>query len=139
MKFEFLNPLLRQKAAQLLAFEDAASSVPQVERGSKILKDIRSGLIDSKPVATPRASEFSQSSLSYRLDVGARLGVANRRPLESATRLIALVAQQLPNQACKVAFVGQVKAGKSSLINVLVEQSNLCLQTSIYAPQSSLD
>src|SRR5208282_2962956 len=38
---------------------------------------------------------------------------------------ISLVAEQLRKQTCRVAFVGQVKAGKSSLINVLIEQPEL--------------
>jgi GTP-binding protein EngB required for normal cell division len=74
--------------------------------------------------------------LSQRLSVGARLEDEQRRTLDAALRLIALsdtetaqaigsLVQELQSHVCCVAFVGQVKAGKSTLINVLVEKQDL--------------
>jgi GTP-binding protein EngB required for normal cell division len=74
--------------------------------------------------------------LSQRLSVGTRLEDERRRTIDAALHLIALsdaetaqaiqlLVQELQNHVCCVAFVGQVKAGKSTLINVLVEKQDL--------------
>lgn len=145
-----LSPFLGQKAAQPAASSaDAACPVPQAaqnhesaktpcpapppETGSKLLKGVLDEAPAPEPVAGTRGSEPDPVPLSQRLSVGARLDDATRRTLENAARLVALadgetaqaismVAEQLRKQACCVAFAGQVKAGKSSLINILVER-----------------
>ncbi len=111
----------------------SASPVPQPEKVSKVLKDVLCDEETPEPEAEPRRSEFRPASSPDRLNVGAGLADAKGHALEAAEELIALadantartiasVARNLDEQTCRVAFVGQVKAGKSSLINVLVEQ-----------------
>jgi GTP-binding protein EngB required for normal cell division len=137
MKFTFLapflGPFLRQQKVSSPASVGDTSPVPQPEAVSKVLRGVLSDEETPDPEAKPRQSEFRPAPSPERLNVGAGLADAKRRVLEAAEELIALadtntartiasVARQLDGQTCCVAFVGQVKAGKSSLINVLVEQ-----------------
>ncbi len=74
--------------------------------------------------------------LSQKLSVGARLGAGKRQAIEAATMLASLVDEEtaralgslvadLESRVCRIAIAGQMNAGKSSLINVLVEQAEL--------------
>ena len=94
-----------------------------------------------RPDGVPEPSRQSEAKvvtqpLSQKLSVGTRLADAKRQVIEAATKLSALVdtetaeslrnlVDELEGHVCRIAVVGQMNAGKSSLINVLVEQSEL--------------
>lgn len=137
MKFPFLipflGPFLKQKKTANPASEEVASPVLPPEKISSVLKDVLTEQPTSDPLAKQHRSEFDSAPSLDMLNVGAGLADAKERALDAAERLIALadadtareiasVAGQLDDHSCCVAFVGQMKAGKSSLINVLVEQ-----------------
>ncbi len=100
---------------------------------SPILTDV----LGEKAVESPPAArKASPSPLSQRLSVGARLADSKKKAIEAASKVIELadpetakalsvLIENLEHRVCCVAFAGQVKAGKSSLINVLVEQPDL--------------
>jgi len=94
-----------------------------------------------RPDGVPEQAHRSEAKIAtqaapQKLRVGAKLADAKRHVIETATKLSALVdaetAEGLKNlvdemeaHVCRIAIVGQMNAGKSSLINVLVEQSEL--------------
>jgi GTP-binding protein EngB required for normal cell division len=104
---------------------------------SQLLKDV----LGDEPASChpPLGAEENLNivlTLSQRLSVGARLADAKRQAVEIAARLASLVdeetaqalkviVQDLESRVCRIAFAGQMNAGKSSLINVLVEQPEL--------------
>ena len=116
-------PFLRRKAAQRPEFAETAYTVPPPETVSRILRDVLSETPGSEPAAKPGGNGSDAIPMSRRLSVGARLDDTRKRVLEAAKTLVALadretaqsislVAEQLRQQACRVAFVGQVKAGQ---------------------------
>ncbi len=136
MKFaflsSFLDPFFKRKQASTIASDDVPSPVAPRETLSSVLKDVLGEEAADAPADQPYQDDFELTPLPNKLNVGAGLEEAKARALEAADRLIALadadtaraiaaVAGKLEKQTCCVAFAGQVKAGKSSLINVLVE------------------
>jgi len=97
------------------------------------------GILASEAL-TPRVRQqerkISSGPSSQKLNVGARLADAKGEAVEAARKLAPLVdnetaeslrstIEKLESSVCRIAVVGQMKAGKSSLINVLVEQAEL--------------
>jgi GTP-binding protein EngB required for normal cell division len=129
----FLFP--KRKTAGQPALPEAASPGAPPEL-TLILKDVLGGSTASQETARPQEKEYPQAPLSQKLSVGVALEEAKRRAIESAARLAALsdgetaqailaIAEELQGSVYRVAFAGQVKAGKSSLINVLIEEPKL--------------
>ena len=116
-------PFLWRKRASQPELSNGECPVSPPEKVSRILTDILHEGVPSAPAARPRENEAVQIPLSRSLSVGARLEEAKGRAVEAATKLIALsdpetgrvlfsVAERLRKQACRIAFVGQVKAWK---------------------------
>lgn len=94
-----------------------------------------SGSAEKTPVEQEVPEDLA-TSLSQKLSIGEKLGQSKRAILEQTEKLASLfdmetaealsaIAAPLQKQICRIAFVGQMKAGKSSLINVLVEDAEL--------------
>jgi GTP-binding protein EngB required for normal cell division len=100
---------------------------------SALLRDILSA---GEPEARGPAGPIGRVALSQKLAVGTRLAKSRSAAIdlarelkdfadEKTAALLGDLAGALERSAFKIAFAGQVKAGKSSLINVLVEQPEL--------------
>lgn len=110
--------------------------VSQPAAASHLLRDIFSEPAASDPGAPSRREKPDALPLSQRLRIGAKLADARKRTIETAASLIALsdpetagvielLVEDLEQRACCIAFAGQFNAGKSTLINVLVEKPDL--------------
>jgi GTP-binding protein EngB required for normal cell division len=104
---------------------------------SQLLNDVLGEVPTSNRASQgPEGRQTAVPPLSQRLSVGARLADAKHIAIETAVRLsglvdedtaemLAVIIKDLESRVCRIAFVGQMNAGKSSLINVLVEQAEL--------------
>ncbi len=132
MTLTFLSPFLslfsKRKTPAKPASGGAAS--PPGSRGA-----IPDGKLTAGSGAQPHDGGAAPPSFRDKLTVGAGLNEARRRALAMAEKFAALadaetgrailgVTEQLHRQVCCIAFAGQVKSGKSSLINVMAERLN---------------
>jgi hypothetical protein len=120
-----------QRSIQASAPVPALMSTPQ----SALLRGILGS--EASPQRARQQERMGASEPSFqKLNVGARLADAKRETVEAARKLAPLVdsetaealrsiVEDLENSICRIAIVGQMKAGKSSLINVLVGQGEL--------------
>ena len=117
---------------------DVSAVAKPVSRRASLSSLLREVLpTDGVPEQAHRSeAKIATQAASQKLRVGAKLADAKRQVIETATKLSALVdtetAESLRNlvdemegHVCRIAIAGQMNAGKSSLINVLVEQSEL--------------
>ena len=135
--FRFLSvrrPLKRvpePPASAVVDYGLIAEALPVVP--SRLLKDV---LADGPAAVVPANAPLSPPPLSQKLSVGSLLGKAKQQAVDAASMLSALVdgesaqllqgiVHDLEQRVCRIAFAGQMNAGKSSLINVLVEQAEL--------------
>ncbi len=131
--FRFLS-LKRRPAAEPVVSQTARLTPSPT--ASTLLKDVLGGESPSHHAAQSSAKKAAASPLSQRLGVGARLADTKIKIMEAASKLTELadaetaqviktLIEGFERRVCTIAFAGQVKAGKSSLINVLVEQPDL--------------
>ncbi|HZV21997.1 MAG TPA: dynamin family protein [Hyphomicrobiales bacterium] len=141
--FKFLSAKRQTRAERKLerSVQPAAVGAYQFEgvpaaEPSALLQDV----LANEPSAGSSSSgpdRFeNRRPLSQRLNVGAKLAEARKSVIEAASKLNRLVDEEtaraidrlvgdLENRVCRIAFIGQMNAGKSSLINVLIEQAEL--------------
>lgn len=132
--FKFLS--WKQKPSARPVSQEAGSPFATPPVPSTLLKEVlgKDGGSDAVGVTLP--SRSGGSLLSQRLSVGARIANASKKVIEAGSRLadladpqtaqvISSLLKELESRVCCIAFAGQMKAGKSSLINVLVEEPGL--------------
>ncbi len=116
----FVDPIYKENASSLLH------------------KEILVPAAESQVVETPSAGSKTkdQVPLSLRLNIGGRLAQSRTNILTQIDRLMPLAGAgaalgvdtwrtAIERQTCRIAFVGQINAGKSSLISSLVEKPDL--------------
>ncbi|MGA7325934.1 MAG: dynamin family protein [Rhodomicrobium sp.] len=132
--FKFLS--WKQKPAARPVSQEAKSPFALPLVPSTLLREVlgEGGGSDAVGANLPRRP--GGSLLSQRLSVGTRLADASKKAIEAGSLLADLADPQtaqvirallgeLESRVCCIAFAGQMKAGKSSLINVLVEEPGL--------------
>ena len=116
---------------------EADQYAPATSATSVLMKDVLGkGTGQDDADVKPKAARLSGPAPSQRLSVGTRLADAKGRAAGLTAKVISVadagtaealtaLAEDLEKLVCCIAVIGQVKAGKSSLINVLLEEPGL--------------
>jgi GTP-binding protein EngB required for normal cell division len=123
------------KSAQGYVPTNVSEPVPARAPQSALLRGIL-GSEASLERACQQERKIACAPSSQNLNVGARLADSRREAVDAARKLAPLVdketaetlrsiVEDLESSVCRIAIAGQMNAGKSSLINVLVEQAEL--------------